>query len=61
MSCEIDHWATKIVKSKQVVKVDNQIDDAPSSSRSRRAPSIASSRRTVKMRKTTKNDDLKSR
>jgi hypothetical protein len=57
----MDHWGTKIVKTKQVVKVENQIDDAPSSARSRRAPSIASSRKTFKSRKYTKPDDLKSK
>ncbi|CDW71484.1 UNKNOWN [Stylonychia lemnae] len=62
---EVDHWATKIVKTKQIVKVENQIDDAQSSSRSKRALSIASSRKnTVKVRKITANrndQDQKSR
>lgn len=40
------------MKTKEVLKVENQIDEAPSSGRSKRAPSIASSRKanTLKLR-----------
>lgn len=34
------------MRTKEVVKVENQMDEAPSSGRSKRAPSIASSRKT---------------
>ncbi len=42
--------------------MENQIEDAASSSRSKKAPSIASSRKTMKIRKIQKTqDDLRSR
>jgi len=48
----IDQFATGMASMKVQTKVDtNNMDDPPSTARSKRTPSIASSKRTVKIRK----------
>jgi len=56
----VDHWTTQIVKTKLIVKVENQSDEVSSTSRSKKAPSIASSRKTFKVRKLQHKKDSES-
>ena len=57
----MDHWATQIVRTRLVVKVENQSDDISATSRSKRAQSIASSRKTFQVRKLQQKKDSDSR
>ena len=61
VSAEADRWATQSVRTKLAVRVENQSDGVSSTSRSRRAPSVASSRKTFKVRKLQQKKDSDTR